>query len=422
MLQSPWLDESDPSVAPNQFDEFPSGEHEVTGIFGYVSKDDQGVPFYKERDGRPYTMLKLRLVDGSEGPPISCSPGEIPTLVAAFAGEAAVQYLPRDTKSVAFLLKAIELANCTAPEMAGRVPSKQTCYVSKKGYVRNVSGMHLPVDRLFRFVVDDLRNLDGTIDPLHFMLHEGFHQHVMNIRFRVVGDMAGAPTIYDNATVTVVLEQPFAGTREVTNAEGQTVVMPVTKVNQNKSRPRSVSRFFTLVNVFAPEVSNHEWISDPARSPFGTNEPENPIVVVNHYLRQVQRVGVAKMTVSQKSTKNPVRLDIADFVPLDGTAPIPVTQVQSRTNLRELYRAISDYVAGAFVPGSGEFPSMTPVGAEWAKTKMLPIWENLGLPGEHRLADLNEDQATMLLGSLITELGWPKTAPKTTGIPGSSDF
>lgn len=87
MSATPWLDESDPNVAPSEFDKFPQGEVMVNGIYDYVSKDENGVPFYKERDGRPYTMLKLRLLDGSEGPPLSCTPGEIPLLVAAFAGE-----------------------------------------------------------------------------------------------------------------------------------------------------------------------------------------------------------------------------------------------------------------------------------------------------------------------------------------------
>lgn len=423
-MSLPWLDESDPNVAPNEFDQFPQGEVVVNGIHSFITVDESGVPLYKERDGRPYTMIRLRLLDGSEGPPMSCTPGEIPMLVAAFAGEAALQYLPKDRGSVGYLLMAAELANCTASELAGRIPVKQTAYVGKKGYVRNMSGMHLPTTTFFRFVVDDIRNLDGTTDPLHFTLHEAFKQEVLNVRFRVVSDMAGNPTMYDGATASVLMENPFAGTREVDLEGGLTATLPVMKVNQNKSRPKSVSRFKNFAKVFAPEIEQHEWISDATRSPYGTNEAANPIVVVAGLIKANPRIGIAKLSISQKSTRNPVRLDLNDFVPLDGIVPsgnpAPVAAT-SRTNLKELYRAIEDYVPGAFVPNSNP-PVFSPTGVEWAKTKMLPIWEILGLPAEHRLADLTEDQASMLLGSMLTDLGWPKSKPQTTGIADTSDF
>jgi hypothetical protein len=412
-------DQSDPSVPSQEFDQYPSGEKEVNGIHSYITKDESGVPYYKERDGRPYVMLKLRIPDGTEGPPMSANPGELALIVAAFAGHEAIKYLPGDRSSTAYLLKVVELANGQAPEQANKMPMRRMAYVGKKGFVRNLPGMDLPTDMFFRFIADDIRNLDGKTDPLYFQLHENFHQEVINFRVRVVGDMNNNRTPYDGATVSTLIENPFAGTSVGTDGTGMTLQMPKFKVNTNKSTPKSVLRMKNLVNVFAPEINEYEWITDATRSAYGTNEAENPIVVIADHILRGNKVAVGKVTLSTKSTRNAVRLDLLDFVPADtGVVPgqLPAPAAKDRANLRALYKAIADYQPGAFVEGTGDFPVFSESGKQWAREKMVPIWDELGLPAEHQMKALTETQAQLLLGNLLEKVGWPKTTPEAKGL------
>lgn len=392
-----FIDESDPNAPSQEFDSFPQGEHDVFGIYDFVFKDDEGVPYYKERDGRPYTMVKLALSEGREGPPMSVSAADLALLVAAFAGEAAVSQLPKDRGSVGYLLKAKQLCSLVAGQ---KPPFKQKAYVGQKGYVRNVTGANLPTTMFFRFAIDDWRNLDGTTDPLQFTKNQNYNQENLRVRFRVVGDMAGQATIYDGATVEVLLENPFAGSAEMTTADGATVVAPRFKKNQNNSQPKSVARIKNLVNVFAPEVNEHEWVSDMTRSPYGTNEAENPIVVIADYIKRQGRVAVGKVKPRQKGAG--VVLDLLDFVAIEGAVPSGNPQpVDSRRALKALYATIRDYVPGVFADDGSQFPAFSDNGVSWAKEKLVPVWDGMNLPQPRRLGDLDEQQATDLLGALL---------------------
>lgn len=420
-----FFDDSDPNAPQQEYEQYPSGEKEVAGISDYIFVDDQGVPYWKERDGRQYILFHLRHTDGTQGPPMSAGPGDLPQVVAAFAGHVAVDQLPADRASTAFLLKALELAN---GQPGGKPPLRQVAYVGKRGFVKNMSGMYLPTDRFFRFVVDDIRNLDGKKDPLYFQEHKSFHQEVINVRMRVVGDVHNNRTIYDGGTVTFLLENPFSGAKEVTLEDGTTAMLPAFKKNSNDSTPRSVQRIKAFVNIYAPEVgTTYEWVTDPARSAYGTNEAENPIVVIADHALRGGRIGIGKVTLSTKSERNTARLDLLDFVPADtgvvpGSAPVPTSAApvaHARPQLLALYDYIRDSLEGAFIDDKSDMPPFSEDGKQWARTVLLPHWDRLGLPPSHMMADLSEDQATALLGELLAQPGaWPKKReekPQTTG-------
>lgn len=401
-----FYDDSDPTIPSNEFEKFPKGEVEVMGIHSFISKDETGAPIWKEKDGRYYTMFRLRLADGTEGPPMSAGPGDLAQIVAAFASHEIAKQLPADRASTGFLLKALELINAR--------PNRQKVYVNDQGYCRNLTGMYLPTTEFFRFSVDSIRNLDGKKDPLGFQMHQNFKQEVINVRMRVMGDMNNNRSLYDGASVSFLLENPFAGHKEVTTPDGRTAIVPAFKKNDNGGTPVSVKRFKALVDIFAPEMNDYEWITDAARSAYGTNEAANPIVVVADHALRGNRVGIGKVTLSTRSERNIARLDLLDFVPppeqggvVPGQAPT-TTVPMGRKSLHALYDAIRDYVADAFVAGSGEFPAFSEAGKVWARTIMLPIWDELGLPANHMVADLTEQQADALLGALLEKVGWPK--------------
>lgn len=405
-----FVDESDPNVAPTEFDEFPQGEHGVAGIFEFITKDDQDVPMYKERDGHLYTLVRLRLTDGTAGPPMGCSPADLVMLVKAFAGVEALKMLPEDRGSVPFLLRVKQVANCEAPDQAGKTPIKQTAYVAK-GFTRSVTGANLPVDQLFRFALDSMSNVDWSKDAVSFKLLEAFHQEVVRASLRVVGDMSGAKTMYDGALVQLLIENPFDGAREATTADGRTALLPKFKVNPNKSQPRSVARIRQFINIYCPQIMEYEWVADMTRSRFGTNEVENPIVVIADAALASNRIGIGKLSMPAKKGARPVpRLDLLDLVPADGSTPAPVAAPAVTTKLVALFDTINDYVhddygVDAFLPNTRTFSES---GKTWAVAKMAPVWDELKLPNPRRLAELNEEQSDKLMGALLSEYGWPK--------------
>lgn len=420
----PFIDESDPNIAPTEFEEFPQGEHGVAGIFEFISVDDQGVPLYKERDNHPYTLVRLRLTDGTAGPPMGCSPADLVLLVKAFAGDAAIKMLPEDRSSVQFLLRVKQVANCEAPDQAGKTPIKQTAYVNK-GFVRNVTGAYLPTDQLFQFGLDSITNLDYSKDGLAFKELQQYHQEVVRASLRVMGDMTGAKTMYDGATTPILIANPFDGSREITTDDGRTALMPKFKVNPNRSQPRDVARIRQFINIFCPEIMKYEWVSDMTRSKFGTNEVENPIVVIADAALGSGRRAIGKLSMPTKKGAKPIpRLDLLDMVAADGSAPAAPNMAQnSKSNLLSLFDTINDFVqdaygTGAFLPNTR---TLSESGTTWAKTKMTPVWDKLGLPQPRRLAELTEDQASKLMGELLSTYGWPKS--KTTPAPSlANDF
>jgi hypothetical protein len=399
-------DESDPNVSPSQFDKFPQGEVVVSGIYSYVYLDEVGSPFYKERDGRPQTMLKLRMADGSEGPPMSATPAELALLVIAFAGEQYVSKLPAMQTSAQYLLTAKQIVNCEAEEQRGKVPARQTACVSASGYVRSLTGMGLPTDRMFRFVLEDIRNIDGTTAPLRFIEHPSFRQAVLSMRFRVAGDMMGNKTIYDGAPVNVLMENPFDGVYEGTNAEGLTIRSPKLKVNSNHSRPMAVSRLLNFINIFCPELADeqkpYEWVSDPLRSSYGTDEAANPIIVIADHALRGGRQGLGKMEISEKSKRRVPKLDLASLMAVEG-GTAPVAETHAPDALEILYATVERLVqkakgTAAFKPNSVEW---TDEGKEWAQDKLKTIWDFLNLPQPRVIGNLDLKQATALNSMLL---------------------
>lgn len=403
-----FYDDSDPNAVAGEYEQFPQGEIVVAGIATFVYKDDQGVPYYKERDGRPQTMVRLVLPGGKDGPPMTCTPAQMVLLVQAFAGPAAVKLLPQDRGTSQFLLRAGQLINCKADEQMGTIPARQTAYVGKKGYVSRLNGMNLPTDQFFRFKIVDVRNVDGTTDPIRFMLNKALHQEMVNVRFRVMGDMQGNPTMYDGAEVTVPLDNAFSGTQDTGSG-----IIPKFKINENRSKPAAAKRIEVLCKVYAPEVADHSWVTDASRSQFGTNEAENPLPVIVHYLLRGERIGVAKMKVAEKSKNKYAKLDILDLVGLDGGSAVSPAAPKAESWREKLFKLVADYVKAvgwdAFEPNT---TTLTSTGRTWAKEKLVPVWDALGLSPEHRLTEISEDDAHKLYIALVERYGLPGKPPE----------
>jgi hypothetical protein len=419
-----FADTADPSKTSSDFEKFPSGKHQVMGIFGYGTVDESGTPFYKEINSRTAARISLRMADKCscgkehepEGPPMTVDAAQLALLVAAFAGEEAVKLLPEDRSTVQYLLTALAAANCDLPSQANKKPAVQEVTVNDEGWATFVTGASLPSDRIFRWKVRGFRSIDGGADEIHFAMtnYGKGDREIVRVDMVVAGDLHGKKTIYDGARVTVDLENPFNGTTTIEDSDGFPHTLPAAKVNvKTNSRPISVARMRNFVRCFWPEMGKYEWQTDATRSDYGVNEAADPIVVIADKVMKGGMYAIGKLSQAPKS--NRLFLDVKELVPPEDAGTIVIedkaeedSKFQDSMALVNLADFIDKQVKGEHGKDAKAFKdvtnySLTAEGVAWCKENMLEFWDKLGLPKEgnnRKLTLLDEEQAKMLLDAI----------------------
>lgn len=411
-----FADDSDPNKAATEFDQYPEGPAEVNGIFGYATTDDEGMPFYKDMGGRMAAVAKLRLIDGGEGPPMTCSAADLTLLVIAFGGD--IAQLPKDRSSVPFMMSVIEQANA-----GGR---KQTAQVSNKGWVNFVTGANLPTDRIFRVRFEGARNKSGkTGKEITFEEDPKFKKRNVFFEFKILGSANGSKTPYDGATISLVVEDPFL---DYIESDGR--YFPKARKAKSGASLMGVKRMAQFIRCFWPEMRDYEWEIDATRSEYGTNEADNPLpVIVDHALRGA-RYAQVKLD-ANKTGRSVLRMedlllpeeviDESQFTNNAGSNEDPVIDNgDPRPNLTLLADYIESCVAADSDAEAFKTPgdvALTKAGADWCKDIMVPIWialsEMVEMPEKRKLIELNEEQAGLLLQRLAESRGEAVDVPTT---------
>lgn len=416
---SPFGVQGDPEVDEGkQYTQLAAGNYTVNGIGSWFGKclDDKELPVWIPQGTKMVVRFNLRMQDGTDGPPITCTKAELACVVKAFGGDP--KQLPAE-ESTRYLLMAQELAN--------KAGVARECYVDKNGWTRVTyldkalpptqkainDEEFEPVKYQWEFV--EARSVDGST-PVAFKDHTSTYpsgtvvESISYFTFQLVGDEFGAHTPYDGFTFDVRMYNPFDGSVLETPAGKK----PATKMGKKGGYPLEVKNMIKFQSLFCPEMASYHWKSDPENSEYGVNEISNPLPVINKYAQMGHHRAVAPITFStpkKKENKPRPRLLIDDMTPAGGVIDRDAqtkVEMQQSSKLNTLYDFLLKLSGKAlFEPTPKDSAviqfNFTDEGREWAKAVLAPAWAALDLPvtkGSRLLGKLTDEEIDRLMTHL----------------------
>lgn len=393
-------------VEQGNYKTFENGDHyRVKGIHSFIKKDpDRDLPIFVPQGDNMIARFKLIMLETRstenqtvevevEGPPMSATYGQMLLLVRAFGGDIS-KLSPEPTTK--FLLDAQEAAN-----RGGKIRKAKV----KDGWANFVEGANPPADP-YTWELRGFRSPDNST-PVHFQEKEQqgkngtFPRNFAYADFAIVANAYGLETPYKGYRLSVKINNPFDGGVAKNKSDK---VIPTTKIGQQGGIPVDVKRWISLRDAFFNDF-RHEWESDPERSTFGTNELENPLVVVDDHVRKNPKYAMAKLTYNQYGYPT---VDVNDFIPAMHQPQASHPIKQQPTELEAFY----DYVTkkhgkDIFSPTDKNADEinldLTPKGIAWAKETLVPLWDKLELPienGKRYIGKLSPEQLTSLTAEI----------------------
>lgn len=405
-----FADEADPTIKAKEFEEWPDEKVKVKGIYEFITQQDDVPAFKQGTDGTLYCLVRLMLASGEAGPPMRVSPAELPLVAKAFGGS--LSKVPRNRTTPQFQMVMLERAN-----EGGIVREVQV----KGGYAKlwSLEGADLPVSRMFRFKVNGF--LTKKSDVVAFET-DIYGNRVLNVFLEVAGDENGNESLYDGARVMSRMEDPFDGVKPRGNG-----FEPNAKVAKNGGSPMSVQRMKNFLWCFWPEIGEYrdQWQSDASRSRFGVDEAADPIKVIA--AKVIENGYKAKGYLSPDKNGKPV-LRLEHLFPLTSDVSVPEEKAENDLvtpvlpaldeNKRALRTTINDLAqimlgSAAFDVAEDDtrnkdyYSLNAATGKVWAKEHLKPLWvaNQDKLPEKMYLVNLSEQQATLLLGELLSVYG-----------------
>ncbi|HDY68579.1 MAG TPA: hypothetical protein ENH85_12420, partial [Candidatus Scalindua sp.] len=195
------IDTSAGDQEQKEYDQTPDGNHVAVGIdFIKTYLDDQELPFYKEKDGETYIVVKVKLKSGGEGPGWRINKEDLPLAVRAFKGDA-TSLTAND--EIGNILKMQEIINGSGEEIK---------IVTKNGYVTRVNGF-CPDSGYYQYKFS--RVVSRTTEGISYFERKSQQWDDENSELRtfiaeleVVGTLAGNPSPFSGCKVQMWI--PYA--------------------------------------------------------------------------------------------------------------------------------------------------------------------------------------------------------------------
>jgi len=407
----------DPTVNPKEgeFASLPKGTYYIIGIEDFFSKDTNGMPSFKvvQNDVKAHCHFAVAgegVAEGVNLPAWSGTKDEYARLLKALGISTDGLVVANTTE---FLLEVQRRFNAT--------DISALCYTSGNGWINKINAL-LPKTGSYQLIFKGARNVDGTDDVLHFQSQAnnfGGTQQVIKFQFEIRCGVYGE-TEFSGNQIFVTVVDPFDG------VEGDN---PKWKAAENGGMLIGQKRMMTFLGIYWPDAADYRWESDPEKSVYGINEAENPIVVIVDKAMKSGRLGLAKVETNEKGF---TKLDLNDLTPGPGpattVAPVaapavvpaaaPVVNTPApavgytpkepvHTKLIALINdnAYSDIGGPAFTPTDTDPYKLSPKGADWCKTNIIPLWDKLGLGEKHAFKVLTAEQASRLTAEIEYAFG-----------------
>lgn len=403
----------DPNIEVGVFKPVEDREYVVNGIEAFISKDDSG-PFFKEINGEMKVLLRLRCVDGEEGPAMSCSPVEFVALVNAFGGnftdpDGKVKFTLTTTNRMSpkALMIGMKSANAAA---------KHLTVESKRGWV-NIMSQLTPPEGKYTVKFVNAHRPDRDPNNLRFqrVANSSGSFESLIFEFEIVGDGLGNPTIWEGYRIAEFMNNPFVEQYETES--GKTITAqdegcPLWRRDERTGGiPTVVKLWMEFIHYFVPSVLRHEWCVDPTDSPFGVSEVLEPQYVIVHEAKRA--ANLVKVWYGQKKRSTRKGIDLRNLPMMNDAAPEEQEEVLQPNALLTLVEYIEqrwpDVVI--FAQSTPDDPAVvfTEAGKIWAKEYLggdNGPWVRAGLNlADRRLHTLNEAQLEALLAELEDQYG-----------------
>jgi len=347
----PITNRPDPDYKPENQQSFSDGEYTVNGI-SWVTKDESGAPIFKVRKNSASLYAVYRTVVGEkDGPPGSVSPAQVSILVRAFGGDP--EKLPdKEQDPTAYLLAARDLINNQ---------NKKVKVIVRGGWVQEIPGMSLPVDKYFTFEIGRFTS-KNEMDEISWV--EGDYGPWFGVEFVAVGNMYQKPTPYDGVTIWDSVGYGLAVDSEgnptfATKADGQWTSAAV-----------GISKF---ISAFIPEALDYEF-----------STPTNILPELWDIYRRNRKRAVTQV-IKRKSGR--VCLNISGLVSVEeaqaseSPQEVPARDVEDEikedASLEGVYALISEGLGKKAFDSSG---SLNKDGKAWCKENLKPFLVEKGYP------------------------------------------
>jgi hypothetical protein len=363
---------SNRTIRENNFETYDDGEYKVDGIEDFFSLDDSRtppLPVFSPQGENIVAKFHLRLADRSkQGPAMSADHNQLLLLVKAFGGD--VKELP-EGDTTGFLLAAQERANAGGQVQTAKVRGG-------KGWVKSVTGCLPDVDKMYTWQFEKAISIDGS-EPVRF-IEKTFNskrggtytQSIVYFLFKIVGDMYGRPSPFNGYTLFMNIVNPFEG--EVSSVVAE--------------------RFAKFISLYCPhtdpDTGNWAWTNDPEKSPYGTDETQNPLAVFVGEAQKSKRLAVAffhtKDNYPKVDIKEWVQSEVNSVVDVDKRKQEESSQPWQLVELVELLDEVVSEKVGvkAFVDTPKDSNMIlldwTPEGLSWAKENLAGLWDSAKLP------------------------------------------
>lgn len=328
----------DPNYESPDRKTFDDGKYKVNGIV-WVTMDDADAPIFKVRKNSAtlYSVYRMALVNGEDGPPGSVTPGEVPLLVRAFGADP-TKLPDKESDPTAYLISAKTLINATMKELQVTV---------KGGWVQDVPGMSLPADSYHMFEISRIntKNDEGEISWI-----KGEYGPFFAAEMVVVANMHGKPSMYDGARIST-----FVSYGMTVDAEGDPT-FEKTSDGGWTSAAVATSKFLAAFVPSAYELS--------------FTDPSNILPEVWEEYTRNRRRGI---TMVSRNKKGRIIFNMKGLVPADTELPPMDAPEESRDVadeatepdiMRKIYALIDEKAGGGAFGSDGK---LTPKGKTWCK-------------------------------------------------------
>jgi hypothetical protein len=199
-----------------------------------------------------------------------------------------------------------------------------------------------------------------------------YTQSIVYFLFKIVGDMYGRPSPFNGYTLFMNIVNPFEG--EVSSVVAE--------------------RFAKFISLYCPhtdpDTGNWAWTNDPEKSPYGTDETQNPLAVFVGEAQKSKRLAVAffhtKDNYPKVDIKEWVQSEVNSVVDVDKRKQEESSQPWQLVELVELLDEVVSEKVGvkAFVDTPKDSNMIlldwTPEGLSWAKENLAGLWDSAKLP------------------------------------------